>query len=56
MIAAANSRNAAYVDAGQAEFLVRHLENLDLGERRFEKVLAVRVGCFTESPSSPVHW
>ena len=50
MIAAASSRNASYVEAGRAEFLVRHLEELDLGERRFDKVLAVRVGLFHREP------
>ena len=50
MIGAASARNAEHVDTGRAEFLVRHLENLDLGERRFDKVLAVRVGLFTREP------
>jgi ubiquinone/menaquinone biosynthesis C-methylase UbiE len=46
MIAAAARRNAAYVEAGKAEFLVASLEELDLGERRFDLVFAVRVGAF----------
>ena len=50
MIAAATRRNAAYVEAGTAEFLLMHLEELDLGERRFDKVLAVRVGLFHREP------
>ena len=50
MIAAAARRNAAHVEAGRAEFLVAHLEQLDLGERRFDKVLAVRVGLFHREP------
>jgi len=50
MIAAASRRNAAYVEAGTADFLVMHLEDLDLGERRFDKVLAVRVGLFRREP------
>jgi ubiquinone/menaquinone biosynthesis C-methylase UbiE len=50
MIAAAARRNAAHVQAGTAEFLVRHLEDLDLGDRRFDKVLAVRVGLFHREP------
>jgi ubiquinone/menaquinone biosynthesis C-methylase UbiE len=50
MIAAAERRNAAYVEAGRAEFLVAQLEELDLGERRFDKVFAVRVGLFHREP------
>jgi ubiquinone/menaquinone biosynthesis C-methylase UbiE len=50
MIEAASTRNASYVEAGQAEFLVQELEHLDLGERRFDKVLAVRVGLFPREP------
>ncbi len=50
MIEAAERRNAAYVEAGQAEFLVANLEGLDLGERRFDKIFAVRVGLFHREP------
>jgi len=50
MIAAAGRRNAAYVEAGTAEFIVAHLEALDLGDRRFDKVFAVRVGLFHREP------
>jgi ubiquinone/menaquinone biosynthesis C-methylase UbiE len=50
MIEAAMSRNAAYVAAGRAEFLVASLEDLDLGDRRFDKVFAVRVGLFHRDP------
>src|ERR1700754_2979882 len=50
MIAAAAERNAAFVDAGTAEFLVASLEDADLGERRFDKILAVRVGLFHREP------
>jgi ubiquinone/menaquinone biosynthesis C-methylase UbiE len=50
MIEAASRRNAAYVEAGTAEFLVATLEELDLGDRRFDKVLAVRVGLFHREP------
>jgi ubiquinone/menaquinone biosynthesis C-methylase UbiE len=49
MIAAASRRNARYVDDGTAEFLIRRLEDLDLGERRFDKVFAVRVRLFQSS-------
>jgi ubiquinone/menaquinone biosynthesis C-methylase UbiE len=50
MIEAAGRRNAAHVEAGKAEFLVADLENLDLGDRRFDKVFAVRVGLFHRDP------
>ena len=50
MIQAATRRNLAYVEAGKAEFLVATLEDLDLGERRFDKIFAVRVGLFHREP------
>jgi SAM-dependent methyltransferase len=50
MVAAAARRNAAYVADGTAEFLVAELEDLDLGERRFEAIFAVRVGLFHREP------
>jgi ubiquinone/menaquinone biosynthesis C-methylase UbiE len=46
MIEAARLRNAAFVEAGIAEFLVATLEDADLGERSFDKIFAVRVGLF----------
>ena len=50
MIDAASRRNAAYVEAGKAEFLVATLEDLDLADRRFEVAFAVRVGLFDREP------
>jgi ubiquinone/menaquinone biosynthesis C-methylase UbiE len=50
MIEAATRRNLEHVRAGRAEFLVAHLESLDLGDRRFDKILAVRVGLFHREP------
>ena len=50
MIEAASRRNAVYVEAGKAEFLVADLESLDLGDRRFDKIFAVRVGLFHREP------
>ncbi len=50
MIEAATRRNAAYIEAGKAEFLVATLEDLDLGDRRFDKIFAVRVGLFHRDP------
>ena len=50
MIEAATRRNAEYVAAGKAEFLVATLEELDLGDRRFDKIFAVRVGLFHRDP------
>ena len=50
MIQAAARRNVAYVEAGKAEFLVATLEDLDLGDRRFDKIFTVRVGLFHREP------
>ncbi len=50
MIQAASRRNAAYVEAGKAEFVVADLEALDLGDRTFDKVFAVRVGLLQHDP------
>ena len=50
MIAAAAKRNAGFVGAGRAEFLVGELEALDLGDRRFDLIFAVRVGLFHREP------
>ena len=50
MIQAAKRRNAAHIEAGRAEFLVGDLEDLDLGDRRFDKIFAVRVGLFARDP------
>jgi ubiquinone/menaquinone biosynthesis C-methylase UbiE len=50
MIEAATRRNAACIEAGKAEFLVGTLEDLDLGDRRFDKIFAVRVGLFHRDP------
>jgi ubiquinone/menaquinone biosynthesis C-methylase UbiE len=50
MIEAAARRNAAYVEAGKAEFIVATLEDLDLGDRRFDTIFAVRVGLFGREP------
>ena len=50
MIQAATRRNVTYVEAGRAEFLVATHEDLDLGDRRFDKIFAVRVGLFYREP------
>lgn len=50
MIEAAKRRNTAHIEAGRAEFLVADLEDLDLGERRFDRIFAVRVGLFHREP------
>jgi ubiquinone/menaquinone biosynthesis C-methylase UbiE len=50
MIEAAVRRNAAHVAAGKAEFLVADLENVDLGDRSFDVIFAVRVGLFHREP------
>lgn len=50
MIAAAVRRNARHISAGLAEFHVAELEDFDPGERRFDAVLAIRVGIFHREP------
>jgi ubiquinone/menaquinone biosynthesis C-methylase UbiE len=50
MIRAAARRNVECVEAGRAEFLVAELEDLRLGDRRFDLVFAVRVGLFHREP------
>jgi ubiquinone/menaquinone biosynthesis C-methylase UbiE len=50
MIEAAARRNARFVEDGRAEFLVAELESLELGDRRFDKVFAVRVRLFHSEP------
>jgi ubiquinone/menaquinone biosynthesis C-methylase UbiE len=50
MVEAAARRNTACVEAGKADFLVTSLEDLDLGDRRFDKVFAARVGLFHREP------
>jgi ubiquinone/menaquinone biosynthesis C-methylase UbiE len=50
MVEAATRRNAGYVAAGTAEFLLGDLEDVDLGERRFDTIFAVRVGLFHRDP------
>ena len=50
MVAAAERRNAQYVEAGRAEFIVGSLEELDLGARRYDVAFAVRVGLFHREP------
>ena len=50
MVAAASRRNARHVAAGVAEFVVGDLEHVDLGDRRFDKILAARVGLFHRDP------
>ncbi|MGQ3053965.1 MAG: class I SAM-dependent methyltransferase [Roseateles sp.] len=50
MVEAAAKRNQAFVNAGIAQFLQSTLESLDLGEQRFNKVLAMRVRIFHDQP------
>jgi SAM-dependent methyltransferase len=51
MIEAARRRNAAHVEAGRAEFLLASLEDVDVGERRFDTIFAVHVGLFRREPA-----
>jgi ubiquinone/menaquinone biosynthesis C-methylase UbiE len=53
MIEAAERRNADEVEAGKAEFLVAELDGFQPGDRRFDKIFAVRVGLFDRDPSAP---
>lgn len=50
MVEAAERRTARFVDDGTADFVVAHLEELDLGHRRFDVVFAVRVALFHREP------
>jgi ubiquinone/menaquinone biosynthesis C-methylase UbiE len=51
MVDAAARRNAGPVAAGRAEFLVGDVEALDLGDRRFDLVFAVRVAALHRDPA-----
>ena len=50
MVEAAAQRNAEHVAAGRLEVVVGALESLDLGDRRFDVIFAVRVGLFHREP------
>ncbi|GGN03126.1 methyltransferase type 12 [Lentzea pudingi] len=50
MVEAATRRNAVHVASGKAEFLIASLEDMNLGDRRFDLVFAVRVGLFHRDP------
>lgn len=50
MVAAAARRTQAFVEAGVAEFVLSAFETLDLGNEKFDKVLAMRVRLFHEQP------
>jgi ubiquinone/menaquinone biosynthesis C-methylase UbiE len=56
MIEAATRRNAEYVEAGKADFLVAQLDDLDLGDRRFDVIFAVRVRRFHAEPQVAERW
>jgi cyclopropane fatty-acyl-phospholipid synthase-like methyltransferase len=51
MIAAAVRRNEAHIASGRAEFHVADVREFDPGERKFDKILAVRVGLFHREPA-----
>lgn len=50
MIDAATRRNQHFIDEGKARFLLQELESLELGEQKFDKILAVRVRLFYSEP------
>lgn len=51
MIAAAVRRNTEYIASGKAEFHVADFLNFDPGVRKFDKILAVRVGLLHREPA-----
>lgn len=51
MIAAAEKRNAEAVSLGKARFIEAALEDVDLGDERFDKVFAMRVRLFHDEPA-----
>ena len=51
MVAMARSRNAAHVASGKAVICAGSLGELELGDERFDKVFAVRVGLFWKRPT-----
>jgi SAM-dependent methyltransferase len=53
MIAAASSRNAAHVTAGRARFITAEIHEAELGDERFDKVLAVRFPPLLRGPAEP---
>jgi ubiquinone/menaquinone biosynthesis C-methylase UbiE len=50
MVDAAAKRNQQFVEAGVARFLESEFESLDLGDMKFDKVLAMRVRLFHDKP------
>ncbi|GAB4172898.1 MAG: hypothetical protein Fur0032_12410 [Terrimicrobiaceae bacterium] len=50
MIAAAMKRNATDVESGRADFLVADVKDYQPGQRRFDLILAIRVGFFHREP------
>lgn len=50
MVAAATERNRRFVDSGVAAFLEMDLEELELGDRQFDRIFAVRVRLFHTEP------
>jgi SAM-dependent methyltransferase len=50
MVAAGERRNRSAVAAGRAQFVCAALEDADLGERGFDRVLAARVAAMATAP------
>ncbi len=50
MADAARRRNQRFTEAGCAEFICTALEDADFGARRFDRILALRVGLFYRDP------
>lgn len=51
MISAAVHRNAGHIAAGRVEFQVCDFENFDAAGRKFDAILALRVGIFHREPA-----
>jgi ubiquinone/menaquinone biosynthesis C-methylase UbiE len=51
MIAAAEKRNRAHVEAGRAAFVTGPFETAALGDARFDKIFAVHVAAFWREPA-----
>lgn len=52
MVAAATRRNRQHVGAGRAELICASLADVDLGDRRFDKVFAARVAALGRPASA----
>lgn len=54
MVDMATKRNQRFVNVGLAKFMQSEFESLDLGDKKFDKVLAMRVRLFHEQPEQAI--